>query len=152
MSLKLVLVPAVIAMALAGCGNDNPVASLPVEKSNRCSLDVVQGSRERGIKVRPQVVELRGWALGAETAQGTSKMLVTLKSAQGQVYTFEGATRYDRPDVAKAFNNEDYKQSGFIVKADLSNLPAGAYGISIKTPEKDRVMACAVNKNIIVEL
>ncbi|WP_423770467.1 hypothetical protein [Pseudomonas sp. NLJ1] len=152
MNMKLVLVPAVIAMALAGCGDDKTIASLPVEKTNRCALDKVQGSTERVVKVRPGIVELQGWALGAESAQGVSNLIITLKNAEGQVYTFEEGARYDRPDVAKAFKNDGYKSSGFIVKADLSNLPAGAYGILIRTPEKDRMMACAVNKNIIVEL
>ncbi|MDD2115534.1 hypothetical protein NP554_27450 [Pseudomonas asiatica] len=151
MSMKYVLIPAVIVMALAGCGGENSVASLPVEKSNRCALDLVQGSKDRGVKVRQGVVELRGWALGSDSAAGTGKLVVTMKNAQGDVYTFEESSRYDRLDVAKAFNDEKYTKSGFFIRADLSTLPVGAYGILIKTPEKDRVVACSVSKNIIVE-
>ncbi|WP_152619943.1 hypothetical protein [Pseudomonas sp. C5pp] len=152
MSMKSVLIPAVIAMTLVGCGDDDSVASLPVEKSNRCALDIVQGSKERGVKVRPEIVSFHGWAIGSDSAQGASKLIVTLKNAQGKVYTFEETARNDRPDVAKAYNDEKYKKSGFFVKADLSGLEPGAYGIAIQTPEKDRVTVCAVNKNVIVEL
>ena len=78
MSMKYVLIPAVIVMALAGCGGENSVASLPVEKSNRCALDLVQGSKDRGVKVRQGVVELRGWALGSDSAAGTGKLVSRL--------------------------------------------------------------------------
>ena len=75
--------------------------------------------------------ELSGWALDDRTKSAPEIVFIELAPVKGGARYYATAGRSDRDDVVKAFNEQEYKKAGYVVKADIKSVPPGEYEINI---------------------
>lgn len=140
--------PLLALALLSGCDQPpqvNPKGS-PNTISNKCWLDLINGSKEKVFMPKTSNVEFRGWAVDSNTNTTPPQLNLVLTSKNGQAFVFENATRNARPDVVKAFNQNAYLQSGFQITAEVTDLEKGAYRISLQMPVEGGVVTCSTPK------
>lgn len=86
-------------------------------------------------------VEITGWALLEGVDSSQQEVYVQLTGGSGsQTYTTEQKTRMD---VAKAYENELYTQSGYTAKIPVDQLEPGSYSLEIFVKFEDRIASVA---------
>ncbi len=133
---------------LSGCDQPSQVKTkAPLNAvSNKCWLDLINGSKEKVVAPKTSSVDFRGWAVDSNSNTTPPTLNLILTSKNGQAFVFENATRNARPDVVKAFNQNAYLQSGFQIAAEVSNLEKGTYRISLQMPVEGRLIICSTPK------
>lgn len=74
--------------------------------------------------------EIKGWAVNESTKTAPSSVFFILTSKDGSKFYVQ-ALRFDRPDIGKSFNNDNYINAGFAISAGSKNLPKGEYTASV---------------------
>ena len=136
--------------SLAACNSEGE-PKVETTSSNTCALDVINGERGALVRLKSGVVDFRGWAADFANSTAPATLQLVFKDNEGRSYPFESSLRYERPDVVKAYKQDAFLKSGFSVKADISSLKPGAYGVVVKMIDGNRVVVCPIKKNIIVE-
>lgn len=142
------LIPFSLALAMTGCGSDEAETLAVTTSTDTCHLDFINGSQERLVQLAPGRMDIRGWAFDKNTMTTPQNVEVVFKDTQGNAFNFPGGKRGERPDVAKAYNQEKVKNAGFRLVADASTLPQGIYSIMVNMSEGKRTVQCNIKKNL----
>jgi hypothetical protein len=135
----------------AGCDSKVENKNITHYSTNLCSLDGIAGKSDTTVYVRRESVIFAGWAIDASKKIAPEKLRLRLTGAAGVPYTFEGPTMTDRPDVAKAYNDDKLLKTGFNFSADLSKLEPGGYGIILEIPDGNSLLVCQPKKVVVVQ-
>ena len=68
-------------------------------------------------------------------------LIVRLQSVSGKTF-YVRATRTSRPDVASAFQNQNYNNSGFNSITYLAEIPSGKYTIHLMQATDKNLLDC----------
>jgi hypothetical protein len=117
------------------------IGSRPRYASGACFVDIVRtdvdGDNSGG---DASWLNVTGWAFDASSGSVPEKVIVELFSIEkGAV--FAPGERYDRPDVARAFSNPSFGRAGFVVSANVADVPAAQYQIRILQIVKNTTVA-----------
>lgn len=122
---------------LAGCDADK---IKDVTANDACSLDGPIG----GAQVHANVpFEPWGWAYNVAAGSVPKDVTLQIINVNNDVVLTAPATRVPRPDVAKAFENPNLADSGFVAKLDISKLESGTYLIKVVQQEGNLHYNCA---------
>ncbi|WP_324732126.1 hypothetical protein [Pseudomonas paeninsulae] len=148
-----VLASAFVFVVLGGC--DDTSSSKPSEllkvQSTKCALDVINGDGGMVAYADGGTVSFAGWAVDSNTNTTPPLLDLILTGANGKSFVFEGAARYDRPGVVKAFKQDEFLKSGFSLKADVSALEKATYSISLQMPTANNLITCKTKKVIVLK-
>ncbi|MDH0748967.1 hypothetical protein N5D61_21800 [Pseudomonas sp. GD03842] len=136
---------------LAGCDGKVENPNITHYSTDLCSLDAVGGKPDTSIYVKREQVAFVGWAIDASTKTAPKAIRLRLTGASGIPHTFENSAVIDRPDLVKAYNNQDILKSGFYIQADLSTLEPGGYGIIVEIPNGKTLLVCQPKKFLVVQ-
>lgn len=110
-----------------------------------CSLDTVNGDGVTEVSVAPAAdILFAGWATDSSGAVPESARLVMSNSSKSYVIGLR--TGGLREDVAKAFNTDGVKYSGFTVNLSQPEIEAGRYNMFIVYSDG---AACDLKKSIV---
>lgn len=140
----------VVAIA-AGCDQKDNKKVVTHYSTDKCFVDTIAGKGDATVYVAPGTVEISGWAVDASNQTSPKEVRLRLTGLQGSPHTFENPSRFDRPDIVKAFNNDQLKNSGFLFRADLSSLAPGGYGIIVEIPDGNALIVCQPKKALVVK-
>lgn len=123
-----------------------PIAPPPARPADSCYVDLLNGvPRARWVASgfdtgRAGPLEITGWAVDPSTESAPKEVFVVLAGPAG---TFDvKADRTQRPDVAAAFDNENYVESGFRLKAQAADVPPGEYDVRIEMRMRSETESC----------
>lgn len=142
---------AISITAISGCDGKVENKNVTHYSTDLCSLDVIAGKPDATVYVHRETVTFVGWAIDASKRISPENLRLRLTGAAGVPYTFEGPTMADRPDVAKAYNNDKLLKTGFTFRADLSKLEPGGYGIILEIPDGQSLLVCQPKKVLVVQ-
>lgn len=119
-------------------------ADVEDEGGVQCSVDGINQRPTSAVVViaknSPFIVS--GWVyVESDWAPVTPLVYVMLTSGTTPARYFE-ATRIARPDVATALNNSLLVNSGFVLKENIADLPAGEYKLNIVTGKRMLIYVC----------
>jgi len=146
---------ALLALALiSGCDQPAQVTAKDASRilSNKCSVDLINGSKDMIVAPQTSNVDFRGWAVDSNSNTAPPVLNLVLTNKNGQTFVYEKATRTPRPDVAKGFKQEAFLQAGFHIVTDVSGLAKDTYLISLQMPATDgRLITCSTPKVLQVK-
>ena len=119
--------------------------------SDKCAVDTIAGKTGASIYVPRSVVQFNGWAIDTVNQSAPKEIKLRLNGYKGDPVAFKDHTVIDRPDVARAFNNQKFLKSGFSFNADLSSLEPGGYSISFEIPGENSSLLCQSKVLLVIE-
>jgi len=118
---------------------------------NLCEINSMDShvslNQDKSIPATSHAIE--GWIITESTGRTLPPMVFAILSNAEDVFWLEGK-RVFRPDVGAVFGSHYFDQGGFTVTHDFSNIPAGAYKLSIATGSEFVVGVCLTDKTITV--
>jgi hypothetical protein len=142
---------AIGAISLSGCNDKVENKTITHYSTDQCFVDLIAGKPDATAYVQRNTVEFLGWAIDTSTQAAPEQLRLRLTGLQGIPHTFGDSVAVDRPDIAKAYNNENLKKAGFYFKADLSSLEPGGYGIILEMPHGKSMLVCQVKKTLVIQ-
>ena len=143
-----VLGAARVAAVKFGPAIPEDLASPPAESGGECGIEATeaapQGSELRLHRSKPERIE--GWALD-RTAVATSESIYVKLATGGDASYFVKASSVVRPGLGVRLQDESLDRAGFVVDADLSEVPAGNYEVQVAQRVGGRVLLCATGRS-----
>ncbi|MBP5948275.1 MULTISPECIES: hypothetical protein [Pseudomonas] len=137
------------AVFLSGCDDNTASKTVTMNGSDKCSVDVISGKPDAIVYVKRGKVEIQGWAFDDATQVTAQNLQMRLTGAQGEA-TAKDPVRFDRPDVAKAYNNKELTNSGYNFVLDTTALVPGAYAIALEIPKGNAMYVCQSKKLVVI--
>lgn len=120
------------------------------QTTDNCNLDAVDGKSASDASLpHAGSADFTGWA--ADGVSGTVPANVQLILTGTQDFVVDVATGLQRNDVAKAQNKPAFATSGYQVKAGLSAVPAGEYGVTLLYSAGGHDLKCATPAKLSVK-
>ena len=144
---------AFVFSVLSGCDDTNNSKPSELRKvlSTKCSMDSINGDRALVVYADGGAASFSGWAVDSNSITTPPLLNIVLTGASGKSFIFEGAARYDRPDVVNAHKQDKYLHSGFTIKADISAVEKNTYSVSLQMPSTSSLITCKTNKVIVLK-
>jgi hypothetical protein len=142
-----------LTASLLGCSGGNDSNNIVV--SETCSLDSIVGAT--GVvpvftASADSTVEFQGWLADAMNSKTPKEVKIELINLNNQVQLSEiGSTGIRRDDVAAALKSPHVQNAGFSVKAKLTGMPVGEYGILLVGAYEKQVAACNTSRKLIIK-
>lgn len=149
---RVVLVILALIM-LVGCDQQGETINKKISEvvSNKCALDLINGSQDKIVGVKSGRADFRGWAVDSQNNTTPELLNLVLTNKNGKTFVFAGAIRSARPDVVNKFKKDAFLQSGFRLVADVSGLEKDTYLISLQMPIAERLVICGSPKVLLVK-
>lgn len=142
---------ALMGAITAGCDQKDDKKVVTHYSTDKCFVDTIAGKPDSTVYATAGIVEFSGWAVDSSKQASPKEIRLRLTGLQGLPHTYENPSRFDRPDIVKAFNNDQLKNSGFLFKADLSSLAPGGYGIIVEIPDGNALIVCQPKKALVIK-
>lgn len=148
---------AITAATMTGCNDKEgskenaAAAKTTYYPSDKCAIDTIGGKTGARVYVPRSIVQFNGWAIDTVNQSSPKELKLRLIGYKGDPATFKEYTAIDRPDVAKAFNNQKLLKAGFSFNADLSSLEPGGYSVSIVIPGENSSRLCQSKAVLVIE-
>jgi len=126
----------------------------PILSGGKCNMDSVNGA-DWSINPKPFVaaqndtILIRGWGVDEMLKRIPSS--VFLRVQLGERILYSETKNMERVDVAKYFNEEYYKNSGFQANVSLSHLSPGEYQLMIVMTFPDKAILCSAGRVLVVK-
>ncbi|MBX7277826.1 hypothetical protein K2E96_12290 [Pseudomonas sp. ERGC3:05] len=148
---------AITSATMTGCNDKEgskgsaATAKTTYYPSDKCTIDTIGGKTGARVYVPRSIVQFNGWAIDTVNQSSPKELKLRLNGYKGDPATFKEYTVIDRPDVAKAFNNQKLLKAGFSFNADLSSLEPGGYSVSVVIPGENSSLLCQSKSLLVIE-
>lgn len=168
-----IILPCVLALVLAGCGDSTPLPAAGTSTSNytpstgtfatisassssdaltvnTCNLDAVN-DKPAGSESLPHAstATFAGWAASGGSDHVPADVRLVLKGARD--YAVNAATGMPRPDVANANKRPGWAAAGYSVTADLSAVAPGGYTPVLEFSIDGKPMRCVTQRKLTIQ-
>lgn len=141
--------PAPVAVVMPSAGRPAEIpASLGTTEG--CSLDAVNGQSivDTAIVADKEHVQLGGWA--GDLTVGTSPEQVFVQLEGPETIFIEASRGTKRPDVAAQYGHPGLEDAGWDANANLAEVAAGTYRVSIIQVDGDAGVSCETKRSIVL--
>lgn len=128
---------------------DNELNSLEINPNGtQCFIDMFNGSRidpaKKPIRVNGETITVSGWAVDHPAKKPANKVLIDI---DGRLFR----TNYgsDRPDVAKAYKQNNYRKSGWKTEIPVCLLKPGKHVLSLKIISNNSKSFYSIDNQIV---
>jgi hypothetical protein len=118
--------------------------------SDACVVDAANALPWSGDGVPARtLLSIYGWSFDKISGTAVDEVAIELTSA-GRTALYLPAERYERTDVARAFNKPALVSAGIAVRVLLTDAPAGAFKIRLLQMSRGAVSECETEKTITI--
>ncbi|AKF52320.1 hypothetical protein EIG75_19255 [Pseudomonas syringae] len=156
--LKMIAAVSVLAITSAimtGCndkdGSKESAAKVTNYATDKCAIDSIGGKTGSTVYLTKGMAQFNGWAIDTANQRAPKEIRLRLTGYKGTPVTFKDPVIVDRPDLIKAFGNENFLKSGFSFSADLSSLESGGYSVVTEIPGDHSSLLCQSKVLLVIE-
>lgn len=143
--MKNLVIVCLVSMLMA-CGSDIKPA---VIVNNACNLDVIENIQKIGsttyIATKADLGEFNGWLIDLQGQKSPKSISIAAVNSRGKVILLgDESADIRRDDVANAFKNQNFLNSGFKIKKKFDNLDSGLYSLVLNGVFEDYITVCQI--------
>jgi hypothetical protein len=137
-----------VALAKFGPAIPEDLMSPPAQSGGECGIEATESSPQGAELVlsRSKPEHIEGWALDRSATTASEGIYVKLATGSDASY-FAKANGVVRAGLGIRLQDPQLDRAGFVVDADLADVPAGTYEVQVAQRVNGKVLLCATGRS-----